>query len=65
MAEDNYRNIHELGGNRTNFIPFRTIKGYISNMSITSSFINIMGNIIPFIPLGFFIPTTFPLKKHL
>ncbi|MFJ8215671.1 VanZ family protein [Bacillus cereus] len=63
MAQDNYRNIHELGGNRTNFIPFRTIKGYISNMSITSSFINIMGNIIPFIPLGFFIPTTFSFKK--
>ncbi|PQZ54173.1 hypothetical protein CQZ94_18295 [Bacillus sp. MYb209] len=63
MAQDNYRNIHELGGNRTNFIPFRTLKEYISNMNITSSFINIIGNIIPFIPLGFLIPIVFPIKK--
>ncbi|WP_193657687.1 VanZ family protein [Bacillus cereus] len=56
MAQDNYRNIHELGGNRTNFIPFRTLKRYISNM-------NIIGNIIPFIPLGFLIPIVFPIKK--
>ncbi|WP_063263781.1 VanZ family protein, partial [Bacillus cereus] len=63
MAQDNYRNIHELGGNRTNFIPFRTINSYSSIMDVTSSFINVFGNIIPFIPLGFLIPIVFPSKR--
>ncbi|QUI24410.1 VanZ family protein [Vallitalea pronyensis] len=42
-----------------NLVPFRTIKNYIKyrhvimNVSIT----NIVGNILAFIPLGFFVPT--------
>ncbi|WP_394626993.1 VanZ family protein [Bacillus cereus] len=63
MAYDNYTNVHELGGDRANLIPFKTINSYSSTMDIESSFINIIGNIIPFIPLGFLIPIVFPSKR--
>lgn len=43
-----------------NLIPFRTINGYISDLSYGISFINVIGNIIPFIPLGFILPLAFP-----
>ncbi|MBJ7997146.1 VanZ family protein [Bacillus mycoides] len=63
MAHDKYENVHRLGGSKSNFIPFRTINSYSSTMGIRSSFINIIGNIIPFIPLGFLIPIVFPSKR--
>ncbi|MGE7863562.1 VanZ family protein [Bacillus mobilis] len=63
MAHDNYENVHKLGGSKSNFIPFRTMYSYGSTMGIGSSFINIIGNIIPFIPLGFLLPIVFPSKK--
>jgi glycopeptide antibiotics resistance protein len=43
-----------------NFIPFRTIRGYISDLAYGISFINLFGNIVPFIPMGFIVPMAFP-----
>ena len=51
------------GASGTNLVPFRTIKGYISDLSYGISFRNILGNIIPFIPMGFLIPMAFPSQR--
>ncbi len=48
-----------------NLVPFRTIETYISDMSFGVAFINILGNIIPFIPLGFLIPMAFPSQRKI
>jgi len=48
-----------------NFVPFRTIETYISDMDYSVAFINILGNIIPFIPLGFLIPIVFPSQRNI
>lgn len=47
-----------------NLIPFRTILGYLSGQEgINVSLTNILGNIISFGPLGFFIPLLFNENK--
>lgn len=51
------------GGSNLNLIPFRTIFSYGPDLYMEISFINIVGNIIPFIPLGFLIPVVFPTRK--
>ena len=38
-----------------NIIPFRTIYEYLSSENIKSAVINLVGNIVMFIPLGFFL----------
>lgn len=48
-----------------NVVPFRTIETYISDMDYSVAFINILGNIIPFIPLGFLIPIVFPSQSNI
>lgn len=39
-----------------NFVPFHTIKLYMKNIYPKISIINLVGNIVVFIPLGFMIP---------
>lgn len=55
---------------RCNFVPFLTIKQMIGLMKdpdgsfVTFSAINLIGNVVMFIPLGFLLPKTYPkLKK--
>lgn len=47
-----------------NLIPFSTIGAYISDINDSVSIINILGNIIPFIPMGFIIPMAFPSQRN-
>ena len=47
-----------------NLIPFSTIGAYISDINSDISIINILGNIIPFIPMGFIIPMAFPSFRN-
>ncbi len=47
---------------RINIIPFRTLTQQLMRLSSSAkvhAFINLFGNIIMFVPLGFFIPTLF------
>ena len=53
------------GESGANLVPFRTIKAYINDISFGIAFINILGNIIPFIPMGFLIPTAFPSQRNI
>lgn len=55
-------NIIQLNKERgvgVNLVPFRTIDIYTSDINSGIPFINILGNIIPFIPMGFIIPLAF------
>ncbi len=52
-------------GLNVNLVPFRTISAYIRDMQYGISLINILGNIIPFIPMGFIIPMAFPFQRNL
>lgn len=45
-----------------NVIPFRSILPYLRNITEPYAFKNIMGNILPFLPLGFFISNKFSKK---
>ena len=55
----------EQGGLNANLVPFRTIETYISDLSFSVAFMNIVGNIIPFIPMGFLIPMAFPSQRNI
>ncbi|MEF7658589.1 VanZ family protein [Bacillus thuringiensis] len=57
-----YENINN-GGSNYNLVPLRTLFSYGPDFYMEVSFINIIGNIMPFIPLGFLIPIVFPTKK--
>lgn len=51
-----------------NLIPFRTIRNYIkyrAYVNIDIFIINIIGNIVAFMPMGFFIPIMFRSKRSL
>lgn len=48
-----------------NLIPFKTIVDYISQGSYGVHFRNILGNIIPFVPMGFLIPMAFPSQRKI
>lgn len=50
-----------------NLEPFRTIKNYVSDMNYGDGVAlrNILGNIIPFVPLGFIIPVAFPSQRNI
>ncbi|TDY05470.1 UNVERIFIED_CONTAM: glycopeptide antibiotics resistance protein [Lysinibacillus xylanilyticus] len=52
-------------GLSANLVPFRTIETYISDLSFSIAFMNIFGNIIPFIPMGFLIPMAFPSQRNI
>ncbi|MEK3977416.1 VanZ family protein [Psychrobacillus sp. FSL K6-2684] len=53
------------GESGANLVPFRTIKAYIDDISFGIAFRNILGNIIPFIPMGFLIPAAFPSQRNI
>ena len=55
----------DQGGLNANLVPFRTIETYISDLSFRIAFMNILGNIIPFIPMGFLIPMGFPSQRNI
>lgn len=45
--------IEEQGISNVNLVPFRTISPYLGNFFAMYAFVNIMGNIVIFAPLGF------------
>lgn len=54
-----------------NLVPFRTIKEFIHTVGVTTnpylirhSFINLAGNVVMFIPLGFFPPCIWNRLRH-
>ena len=53
------------GGTNYNFVPFKTIETYLSDLSFGVAFVNIVGNIIPFIPMGFLIPMVFRSQRKI
>ena len=55
----------DQGGLNANLVPFRTIETYISDLSFGIAFRNILGNIIPFIPMGFLIPMAFSSQRNI
>ncbi|OZI12039.1 hypothetical protein CEW92_08745 [Bacillaceae bacterium SAS-127] len=57
-----YENV-QMGGSNVNLVPLRTLSSYVFGLDVGVSFINIVGNIVPFIPLGFVIPLAFPSQK--
>ncbi len=56
---ENTRNLilwnREQGFWNYNIIPFRTISTYLDNISDSYAYMNILGNIVPFIPFGLFV----------
>ncbi len=42
-----------------NLEPFRTMRAYLNNLSSEIAFINVFGNIVAYMPMGFFIPLIF------
>jgi glycopeptide antibiotics resistance protein len=46
----------ELGYWNYNLVPFRSIKPYLKNLSNSYAYLNILGNIIPFMPIGLVLP---------
>lgn len=54
---------NEQGGIKNiNVVPFKSILPYLRNITEPYAFKNIMGNILAFLPLGFFISNKFPKK---
>ncbi len=47
-----------------NLVPFKTIYIYLKNLPSGFAIYNLFGNIIPFIPLGYFIPLYFNKKNR-
>lgn len=52
----------EMGAWNLNLVPFRTIKSYWRNRSNLYALKNILGNILVFIPFGFFLPIEYNKK---
>ncbi|PPA70922.1 VanZ family protein [Jeotgalibacillus proteolyticus] len=55
----------EQGEAAINLVPFRTFDIYINNINSGFAYKNILGNIIPFIPMGFLIPAAFFSKMKI
>ena len=53
------------GESFANLVPFRTIETYVSDLSFTVAFMNVFGNIVPFIPMGFLLPMAFPAQRNI
>ncbi|PIC84907.1 hypothetical protein CSV72_16415 [Sporosarcina sp. P20a] len=53
------------GGSNYNLIPFQTVRMYLTDLSFGVAFLNILGNIIPFIPMGFLIPKAFSSQRRM
>ena len=52
----------DLGAWNYNLFPFRTITAYFKNISDSYAYINILGNVVCFVPMVFLIPMNF--KKY-
>ena len=53
----------QMAAGTVNLIPLRTIEGYMRELAspfYRRAVINIFGNILTFVPLGFFLPAIFP-----
>lgn len=48
-----------------NLVPFKTILAYSNDISFGIAFKNILGNIIPFLPMRFLIPMAFPSQRNI
>lgn len=55
----------EEGGSNYNLVPFQTLAIYLNDLSFGVAFVNIVGNIIPFIPMGFLIPMVFQSQRKM
>lgn len=55
----------EYGIMNINIIPFKTISTYIKHLPDNFATINLLGNIVPFIPLGYFISNIFNRNKFI
>ena len=53
---DQIRMSRSYGYHKFNFIPFKTIWKYTRSIGYDYAFINLFGNIIPFMPFGFLLP---------
>ncbi|PID04496.1 MULTISPECIES: VanZ family protein [unclassified Sporosarcina] len=53
------------GGSNYNLIPFQTVRMYLTDLSFSVAILNILGNIIPFIPMGFLIPMAFSSQRRM
>ena len=58
-THNNIINNRDNGILNINLVPFRTIFGYLRNLPSGFAVYNLFGNIIPFIPLGYFISLYF------
>ena len=58
---DYYHTYHELS---CNFIPFRTLSLYLTDLPNTIALRNLLGNILPWIPLGLLTRWRFPTAKR-
>ncbi|MBS5794910.1 MAG: VanZ family protein [Clostridiales bacterium] len=56
---NNIMNNRNNGIVNINLIPFRTINSYLKTLPSIFSIYNLLGNIIPFIPLGYFVSLYF------
>lgn len=59
----------EMGQWRVNLMPFNTISSELAHLStggyiMQSALINLLGNIVPFIPLGFLLPLATSIKRY-
>lgn len=50
-------------GTNYNLVPFKTIDTQLEHISEGWAVINVLGNIIPFVPFGFLLPTYFKKAK--
>lgn len=65
MSVSNTIQMNKSRGTSVNLVPFRTIGAYLSDIQYGVYLINILGNIIPFIPMGFLLPMAFPIQRNL
>ncbi|EFK38722.1 MULTISPECIES: VanZ family protein [Peptoniphilus] len=60
----NFKDRISAGNWGVNLIPFRTIKSYIKYSGFLHSLINILGNVLIFLPLGYIIPIIYNRYKN-
>lgn len=65
MSVINTIQMNKARGSSVNLVPFRTIGAYLNDIQYGVYLINILGNIIPFIPMGFLLPMAFPIQRNL
>ncbi len=53
----------EAGERNINLVPFATISNYMRQFSQPYAYMNIVGNLIVFIPFGFLFPMVYPNRK--